>query len=306
MLDHTGTTPSRAAPYPADTRSKGWRLQLDYERIEQSDTWALATAEIRPWLLMLWFTAWKQTPCGSLPDSDDLIAARVGLASKTFSKNRAILLRGWWKADDGRLYHNVIAEQVISMLDIKFSEKERKAAYRARLAEQGGLAKGEPVPSVSHGCPTGQTWVSHGCPPAATLPEPEPEPIKEERGNQASPGLAQFPSNAKPKSPNMVTFNAWRTQIKATGEKAISEYQPVWDYAEKTGIPTEWINLAWDMFKERYANDAGYQVKKYTDWRQVFLNAVKANWFKLWFVRDGQFSLSTQGHQAELAIQEAT
>ena len=31
-----------AAPYPAITRAKGWRFELDYEQVDQSDTWALA------------------------------------------------------------------------------------------------------------------------------------------------------------------------------------------------------------------------------------------------------------------------
>lgn len=79
------------APYPGDTRAKGWRFDLDHERIRQSDTWALATAELRPWLLMLWMVAWEQTPCGSLPDSDELIAARIGMSSKAFDKHRAVL-----------------------------------------------------------------------------------------------------------------------------------------------------------------------------------------------------------------------
>lgn len=39
---------TRTAPYPSDTRPKGWRFELDYERIEASDTWALAPAEVRP------------------------------------------------------------------------------------------------------------------------------------------------------------------------------------------------------------------------------------------------------------------
>jgi len=132
------------------------------------------------------------------------------------------------------------------------------------------------------------------------------EPSLTVKGKAAAPDcppLAQ--QKKKTRSSGEITFNAWREQIKATGEKAISDYQPVWDYAEKTGLPGEWISLAWITFKERYATHAGYQDKKYTDWRQVFLNAVKGNWFKLWFVKDNQFSLSTQGHQAELATREA-
>lgn len=90
------------APYPADTRAKGWRFELDHERIQQSDTWALAPAEVRPWLLMLWMTAWVQEPCGSLPKDDLLIAVRIGMPIKTFNKNRDALMRGWWLAADGR------------------------------------------------------------------------------------------------------------------------------------------------------------------------------------------------------------
>lgn len=131
------------------------------------------------------------------------------------------------------------------------------------------------------------------------------EPSLTVKGNAAAPDCPPLVQPKKKTRPSTkVTFNSWRDQLKATGEKAISDYQPVWDYAEKTGLPSEWISLAWITFKDRYANDAGYQDKKYTDWRQVFLNAIKCNWFKLWFVRDGQFSLSTQGHQAELATRE--
>lgn len=303
----------RSAPYPADTRAKGWRFELNYERIEQSDTWALASTELRPWLLMLWFTAWKQVPSGSLPDCDELIAARVGIASKAFTKNRAILLRGWWKAEDGRLYHDVIAEQVIGMLKTKRIETERKASYRARKAEldaqsqgnSGTPRTGDSVPQVSHGCPTGQTWESHGCPPGVTLPEPEPEPIKEERGFQAAPGnLPLGDSKKKANTAKLVTFTVWAEQIKAAGEKAISEYKLVWSYAEKAGIPPDWINLAWILFKKRYSTDPSYLEKKYTDWRRHFLNTVEQNYFKLWFVKDDQFILTTQGHQAELVTRE--
>lgn len=132
------------------------------------------------------------------------------------------------------------------------------------------------------------------------------EPSLTVRGDSAAPDCPSLVQpKKKTKSSSEITFNAWREQIKTTGEKAISDYLPVWDYAEKTGLPSEWINLAWITFKERYSTDAGCQDKKYADWRRVFLNAVKGNWFKFWFVKDGQFSLSTQGHQAELATREA-
>lgn len=149
------------APYPSDTRAKGWRFELDHERIRQSDTWALAAPEVRPWLLMLWMTAWEQTPCGSLPQDDELIAARIGMPLDQFRAARSRLLRGWWLADDGRLYHDTLAERVLEMIERRDGERNRKAEYRERkkaeLAEAEQKQRGNrPGPSL------GSPDLSHG------------------------------------------------------------------------------------------------------------------------------------------------
>lgn len=144
-----------AAPYPADTRAKGWRFEIDVERIEQSDTWTLAPSAIRPWLLMLWMTAWKQTPCGTLTNDDTLIAARIGMSSKEFTKHRAILMRGWWLADDGRLYHVALTERVEAMLVKREKDAGRTAARRARTA--GAAASPPEVTVMSRVTPEGLT-----------------------------------------------------------------------------------------------------------------------------------------------------
>jgi hypothetical protein len=162
-------TDQQPAPYPADTKAKGWRFELDHERIRQSDTWALAAPEIRPWLLMLWITAWEQVPCGSLPADGDLIAARIGMPPKHFAKARAVLMRGWWEATDGRLYHDTIAERVLSMLGAKTKERERKNAYRERMdAERRAREVGQPnspanVPRDNDGTDAGQPRDGRGC-----------------------------------------------------------------------------------------------------------------------------------------------
>ncbi|WP_241019575.1 hypothetical protein [Burkholderia sp. Ac-20345] len=153
----------RPTPYPADTRAKGWRFELDHERIRQSDTWALAAPEIRPWLLMLWMTAWEQTPCGSLPADDELIAVRLGMPMDQFVANKNRLLRGWWRADDGRLYHDTMTERVREMLAHRDGERTRKAAQRT--AKKTKAATGAQAPSVdvhlSHGTEPGHTQDSH-------------------------------------------------------------------------------------------------------------------------------------------------
>lgn len=124
-------------PYPATTKAGGFKFELDCERIAQSDTWALASTRQRPLLLMLWFIAWQQTPCGSLPADDVLIAARLGLDADAFQSDKAILLRGWAEASDGRLYHPVITELVLEMMGRKAGNAQRQAAYRQRRQSAG-------------------------------------------------------------------------------------------------------------------------------------------------------------------------
>lgn len=125
-----------SAPYPAETRAKGWRLEIDHERVRQSDTWALAAPEVRPWLLMMWMVAWEQTPCGALPNDDALIVARLGMPQKLFAKHRAILMRCWWLADDGRLYHDVLVQRVTEMLDSRKKNAKRVADFKQKMREQ--------------------------------------------------------------------------------------------------------------------------------------------------------------------------
>lgn len=122
-------------PYPATTRAKGWRFELDMERVRQSDTWALAGPALRPWLMMLWAVAWEQTPCGSLPKDDELIAARLEMPLEDFRAARSKLMRGWWEADDGRLYLDTIVERVREMLERRAKDADRTARSRASRAK---------------------------------------------------------------------------------------------------------------------------------------------------------------------------
>lgn len=129
-------TEPRPAPYPATTRAKGWRFELDLEQVMQSDTWALAKPDVRPWLLMLWTTAWQQVPCGSMPGDDELIVARLGIDHDVFARCKRVLLRGWWLADDGRLYHPTITQRVLDMLAHRTSGTHRR--YRSLVSQRDG------------------------------------------------------------------------------------------------------------------------------------------------------------------------
>lgn len=165
---------TKPIPYPAETKAKGWRFELDLERVMQSDTWALATTDMRPWLLMLWTTAWQQNPCGSMPSDDALLAARLGMAPKAFAKAKAVLMRGWWLAEDGRLYHDTIVERVNEMLGYKAKEKARKAAYRERMSGN--------VPRDNHGTTTEDPRDSGGIDATGTGTGTGTSISKEEKG----------------------------------------------------------------------------------------------------------------------------
>lgn len=131
----------RPAPYPADTRAKGWRFELEYERIEQSDTWAIAeeVQMAQHALLFMWLAAWKQEPCGSFPNDEAVIRTKCRVPPKLWPTLRAVLLRGWWLADDGRLYHPTITARVLEMLEYRRKTAERVAKHKeAKRAERAG------------------------------------------------------------------------------------------------------------------------------------------------------------------------
>lgn len=126
----------RPIPYPADTRAKGWRFEVDTEAIKASDTWLRAkTGAMRGALLLLWSEAWQRTPCGTLPNDDELVALLIDMPLVAFTKNRAVLMRGWSLADDGLLYHDTITKRVLSMLDKRANDAQRAATRRARKAD---------------------------------------------------------------------------------------------------------------------------------------------------------------------------
>lgn len=153
---------TRQPPYPADTRAKGWRFELDYEKIEQSDTWDIAN-EIplaQQCLLLMWYVAWKQVPCGSLPDDEATIRAKCKVPAKVWPQVKDVLMRGWWRADDGRLYHDTIVARVNEMLEYRRKTAERVAKHKEAMREQregNALPAGEQQSKNDTGTGTGTT-----------------------------------------------------------------------------------------------------------------------------------------------------
>lgn len=100
-----------------------------------------------------------------------------------------------------------------------------------------------------------------------------------------------------------VEFKTWMESCKAAGEKPISEYRAIFDYAESIRLPVDFLQLAWAEFSRRHSPGGVDCRKKKSDWRAYFRKAVEGNWYHLWFhdVSTDQFSLTSNGRAAERA-----
>jgi uncharacterized protein YdaU (DUF1376 family) len=176
----------RPAPYPADTLAKGWRFEVDMEKVKRSDTWLRAkTGEVRGALLLLWGEAWQQTPCGTLPPDDELVALIIDMPAAKFAKHRNVLMRGWWLAEDGRLYHETITERVLAMLEKRAKDAKRSADRRERQAASTHAPSGvTPASRVTHAGDPGEFGTKHQAPD--TRKENPPKPPRKRRGDDAA------------------------------------------------------------------------------------------------------------------------
>ncbi len=100
----------------------------------------------------------------------------------------------------------------------------------------------------------------------------------------------------------------WLEQERQAGRRAISDYKAVWDFADKAGIPREWVESGWIYFKRMFVDDPNYSTKTQKDWRACFLNYVRRGWLHIWEVdrATGQYRLTLAGIQLqrELEAQE--
>ncbi|MGI0495571.1 hypothetical protein ACN4EG_27660, partial [Alkalinema pantanalense CENA528] len=84
----------------------------------------------------------------------------------------------------------------------------------------------------------------------------------------------------------------------SAGEACIPAADPIVRGAADAGIPLDFLALAWSVFVERHRESG----KRQADWRATFRNAVRGNWYRLWWMDGtGACSLTTVGQQAKRA-----
>lgn len=98
----------------------------------------------------------------------------------------------------------------------------------------------------------------------------------------------------KSASSRLKVLRTYLDECKEQGVKPLPDEHYIRAYAEDSGITREMLGLCWVRFVEEHTEGAR-KAKKYKDWPQAFANAVKDNWFKFWYVRDGEVCLSSQG-----------
>lgn len=150
--------------------------------------------------------------------------------------------------------------------------------------------------------------------PAVTEPATAPvTPATAPHGNVSPPPTSHIPGKEKenpqppeggkkrrkPNPEGSTCLRTWLEGLKTRQEQPVPPDDPVFAYAQRVGIPREFLALGWRQFRHRYSEQ--HPGKRYRDWRRVFRNAVEGNWLKLWWLdpASGQYALTTVGLQAQ-------
>ena len=129
------------------------------------------------------------------------------------------------------------------------------------------------------------------------------EPVPDQQQPPAKPLKLTPPDDElEPEAPDSTAARSRRSPIElqtwlnslAADEDPIHADDPIMAYADGAGIEFDWLLLAWDRFRQ----DMIERRKKKRDWRAHFRNAVRNNWYRLWWARDGGTGLTTVGEQA--------
>lgn len=138
-----------------------------------------------------------------------------------------------------------------------------------------------------------------------SLIPPESPPSEPAAADSPAADLTPPKPKRKPRAKGLQrTFAEWRDAMKAAGTPLVPEKDPIFEYAEEAGIPREFLRLAWIEFRTDYTGKRA--AKPQIDWRAHFRDAVRRNWYKLWFLKDdGTCELTTAGLQARNAAQAA-
>lgn len=95
-------------------------------------------------------------------------------------------------------------------------------------------------------------------------------------------------------------FDDWVGYCRQNGIKLVPEHDPVFAFADEIKLPDDYVRLAWIEFSRKHREP---RAKSYIDWNAHFRNAVRENWYKLWYPSDaGGWGLTVRGKQVEAEL----
>jgi len=122
------------------------------------------------------------------------------------------------------------------------------------------------------------------------------------------PAGGESPEVEKPKRERKprIQLKTFIEHCKSSGEKPISGYRPLLEYVEATGLPMDFVQIAWDAFKREFLPGGQHANRLQVDWRRHFLNYVEKGYYRLWYAKQGDggpvYELSTAGIQAQASL----
>jgi phage replication O-like protein O len=110
-----------------------------------------------------------------------------------------------------------------------------------------------------------------------------------------------FKENKKKTRSKKTSLRTFLENCKIENRKPVPEGDGVFKYADEVGIPMDFVRYAWIEFKHKYTQP---HAKTYIDWNQHFRNAVRENWYHVWFIKDDAYHLTTRGLQIQKELRE--
>lgn len=234
-------------------------------------------------LYWLWASADQHTEDGEMPGlSLRQIDRKTGLAGF----GAAVVSVGWLSEVEGGVRIDRFEEHNGSSAKRRSVDAKRKQGVRKLSASDADTSRNE----------TGHDMEL----------EKELEIDKEVEAKEQSPAVAADPiaPKARKQKRSDTTLTEFSRKCAEAGERVIPADDAVFAYAEKVGLPTDYVALAWTWFKGRYGEGGADPTKRYADWRAAFRNAVRGCWPKYWAIaQSGEYYLTTTGKQAQAEAQ---
>lgn len=242
-------------------------------------------AEVIGGLYWLWATADQHTADGFMPG---LSCRQIDRKTGVSGLGQALVDIGWIENQEDGIF-------IVNFEDHNGASAKKRAQTAKRVANHR-IGNADETPSDESGNAPNVTGAL-----AREREEKEKEVIPpsppSQGGDESDPPSA---GKAKRERKPAIALKTFLENCKERGEKAISEHKPLLDYVEGTGLPMEFVNLAWMEFKRRHLPEGPDERRLQADWRRHFVNCVTKGWYKLWYASaDGGYALTTIGIQAQ-------